>query len=99
MKYVISSKLGGKNYLLDTEDELESALVNHVRNADESAFAIRKYKPDIDTEEIFKIYLKLIEDQILCKDNSSDQSANPQNENRYKSKPTSAVIISKVHES
>jgi len=61
MKYVITSKQTAKNYLLNTENELEAILANHVQGSGNDSFTIRAYKPDIDTDAIFRIYLKIIE--------------------------------------
>ena len=71
-----------KTTLLDTQEELESALANYVQNAIDSIFSIREYKPDIDTEEIFKIYLKANKDQSPGKENAC-RISQPENEGRY----------------
>ena len=62
-KYVATSKTTGMNYLIDTDaDELQAELYHLMLQS--SAFALRAYHPDTETETLARIWLK----DIKCED-------------------------------
>lgn len=56
MKYIITSKISGNKYLIDTEQsEIHSSLARFIEQSTDCIFTKRELKEDIDAGEIFRI--------------------------------------------
>ena len=58
MKYIITSKISGKKYLIDGEtDDFQKELLQVIQSSENGPFLINPFLADRDHKEIWAIYL------------------------------------------